>query len=375
MAMMRVDDGQSSIGFLSTWAPAVARLLPNKMSVSRRILLAVVSVLIPVVTPQSISQIIQEYDHLDYMKVIKGGKFLTGINDPESDSGEYPMQEAEVKAFYIDTHPITNAHFWKFKEAKPRYVTTAERQGWSWVLKPFLSPAARDQARNVPEGTWWVPVKGAAWNKPEGLGSTVRDRLDHPVVHISMEDAKAFCTWTGKRLPTENEWEFAARGGLQGKIYPWGDRYQKNRTNLWQGKFPEGNTKVDHWEGTSPVDFYRAQNQFGLYDMLGNVWEWTSTRYYDRVVDRKLQEVMYVVKGGSFIDSREGHCNRIVRTAQRMGLQPEYTAQNVGFRCVRSAKAYWDLHGHRDLRRPFIGDNRPDPRVKRQPRHHKKDEL
>ncbi|XP_022342076.2 inactive C-alpha-formylglycine-generating enzyme 2-like [Crassostrea virginica] len=345
------------------------------MSVSLAILVFVACQLTPGTDSQSIADIIDNYEHLDYMKVIKGGKFLTGINDPESDSGEFPMQEAEVKPFYVDSFPVTNAQFWKFKQAKPRYVTSAERQGWSWVLKPFLSPAALEQGKNVPEGTWWVSVKGAAWNKPEGPGTTVRDRLDHPVVHISMDDAKAFCTWAGKRLPTENEWEFAARGGLHGKIYPWGDRYQRNRTNLWQGKFPGGNTKRDHWDGTSPVNFYSPQNDYGIYDVLGNVWEWTSTRYYDRVVDRKLQELMFVVKGGSFIDSREGHCNRIVRTAQRMGLQPDYTAQNVGFRCVRSAKAYWDLHGHRDLRRPFQGDNRADPRVRRPPRHHKKDEL
>ncbi|XP_062611204.1 inactive C-alpha-formylglycine-generating enzyme 2-like [Saccostrea cucullata] len=327
------------------------------------------------VSAQSISEIIDNYEYLDYMKVIMGGKFLKGINDPESDSGEYPMQEADVKPYYIDTHPVTNAQFWKFKEAKPRYVTTAEHHGWSWVLKPFLSPSVLDQGQGVPQGTWWVSVRGATWNKPEGLGSSIRDRLDHPVVHVSMEDAKAYCTWVGKRLPTENEWEFAARGGLHAKIYPWGDRYQRNRTNLWQGKFPSGNTKADHWDGTSPVDFYQAQNTYGVYDMLGNVWEWTATRYYDRVVDRKLQELMYVVKGGSFIDSRDGHCNHIVRTAQRMGLQPDYTAQNLGFRCVRSAKAYWDLHGHKNLRRPYIGDNKPDPRRRRPPRHHRKDEL
>ncbi|XP_076085032.1 inactive C-alpha-formylglycine-generating enzyme 2-like [Mytilus galloprovincialis] len=284
-----------------------------------------------------LKNVIDHYERYNLMKVLEGGKFLKGINDPKSETGEYPVEVAEVKPFYIDVYPVTNAQFWKFKQLRSGYKTDAETQNWSYVLRPFVNGTDIAQFKDAP----WVEVKGAQWDKPEGPNSTVVDRLDYPVVHVSYHDAKAFCEHYKKRIPLEVEWEFAARGGYYAKDYPWGDRYQKNRANLWQGKFPNGNTKADKWEGLSPVHAFSAQNDFGLYDMQGNVWEWTDTRYYERVVPRHVQDRMYVVKGCSFVDTRDGRANSIVRVAQRMGLVPSYTAQNVGFRCAKSAKHYW----------------------------------
>lgn len=316
---------------------------------------------------QDIKQVIDDYERYDIMKVLQGGKFLKGINDPKSETGEYPVEVTEVKPFYMDMFPVTNAQFWKFKQARPNYRTEAESSGWTWVFKNFVDENIRKKLSSD-DHTFWVAVKGAQWNKPEGLHSSIRDRLHYPVVHVSFEDAKEFCEHYSKRLPTENEWEFAARGGYYGLSYPWGDRYQKNRSNLWQGKFPDGNSKADKWEGLSPVDAFNPQNDYGLFDMLGNVWEWTSTRYFERVVPRHVQEKMFVVRGCSFIDTRDGKANSLVRLSQRMGLNPTYSAYNVGFRCAKSAKHYWKKPVHPPVR--VLHKDRPDG-----PRKHLRSEM
>ncbi|KAK3105410.1 hypothetical protein FSP39_024609, partial [Pinctada imbricata] len=321
-----------------------------------------------------------KYEHLNLMKTIPGGKFIKGVNDPKSDSGEYPLQHAEVKTYYLDLYPVSNAQYFKFALEKKKYKTTAERKGWSWVFEKFLSEKYRSIMKTKIDDAWWIKVKGSRWDRPEGIDSSVLRRLDHPVVHISMDDAQTFCKWAGKRLPTEDEWEFAARGGIYQADYPWGEKYKRNRTNLWQGKFPRENMLADDWEGTAPVNYYKPQNEYYMYDMIGNVWEWTSDRYYERVVPRELQEEMYVLKGGSYLDTRDGSANHIVRNSQRMGAVRDYTAHNVGFRCAKSAKAYWKKHNHKFPERPYVGryghlvkDKKKT--IHRAPRKHVKDEL
>ncbi|OWF36616.1 Sulfatase-modifying factor 2 [Mizuhopecten yessoensis] len=144
---------------------------------------------------------------------------------------------------------------------------------------------------------------------PEGPDSTIKHTLDHPVVHVTLNEAAIYCQNDGKRLPTEHEWEYAARDGADGLTYPWGENYKRNRANIWQGPFPNSLNHRDGWKGLYPVNAFKPQNDYDLFDVLGNVWEWTTTRYFERLVDRRLQEEM-------------------------MGLAPDYTAHNVGFRCV-----------------------------------------
>ncbi|XP_060074131.1 inactive C-alpha-formylglycine-generating enzyme 2-like [Ylistrum balloti] len=280
-----------------------------------------------------IDEMIDAYEHLNLVRTIKGGKFKMGINDPRSDSGEYPPYNIAVGSFIIDRFPVTNARFWKFRQKRTRHFTGSEIRGWSWVFRDFVSNETLGKS-TPSRDPWWVAVHGATWRKPEGPDSTIKHILDRPVVHVNLNDAATFCHNEGKRLPTEQEWEYAARGGKDGLTFPWGEAYKRNRANIWQGPFPHSNEHRDGWKGLSPVDAFGPQNDYGMHDVLGNVWEWTTTRYYERLIDRRLQEEMYVVKGGSYIDTFDGQYNHAIRTAQRMGLNPEYTAHNVGFRCV-----------------------------------------
>uniref|UniRef100_A0A8C6HNI4 Sulfatase-modifying factor enzyme-like domain-containing protein n=1 Tax=Mus spicilegus TaxID=10103 RepID=A0A8C6HNI4_MUSSI len=166
---------------------------------------------------------------------------------------------------------------------------------------------------------------------PAGPGSGIREKLELPVVHVSWNDAGAYCAWRGRRLPTEEEWEFAARGGLKGQVYPWGNRFQPNRTNLWQGKFPKGDKAEDGFHGLSPVNAFPPQNNYGLYDLMGNVWEWTASTYQPAGQD------MRVLRGASWIDTADGSANHRARVTTRMGNTPDSASDNLGFRCASSA--------------------------------------
>lgn len=280
------------------------------------------------------------------MVPIPGGSFLMGSAGAESQpgDGEGPVREVELASFLMDRCPVTNDRFSAFIAATG-YKTEAERFGWSFVFwshipKRRFRELVRDTVAAAP---WWCVVPGASWSAPEGPGSDIRTRGRHPVVHVSWNDAEAFCAWAGKRLPTEAEWEYAARGGLVGKTYPWGDALRpggEHRCNIWQGEFPSRDTGEDGYAGTCPVDAF-APNGFGLYSAVGNAWEWCadwwSTSHH---VDGPRANPIgppagenRVMKGGSFLCHRS-YCNRY-RVAARTAQAPDSSTANVSFRCAR----------------------------------------
>jgi formylglycine-generating enzyme required for sulfatase activity len=254
------------------------------------------------------------------------------------EDGEGPRRRVSLRPFSLDAHAVTNARFAAFVAATG-YVTEAERFGWSTVFRGLLPRDAPYPPSRGPT-PWWVKVDGAFWSAPEGPGSTVEDRPDHPVVHVSWADARAFAAWCGGRLPVEAEWEHAARGGLDDPRFPWGEAEPGDGEilcNIWQGTFPHLNTVADGYLGTSPVAAF-APNGAGLYGMAGNVWEWTHDPFKirslaSRAKQRNAQAVRdreKVLKGGSFLCHRS-YCYRY-RIAARIPLTPDSAASNVGFR-------------------------------------------
>ena len=279
------------------------------------------------------------------MAPLPGAKFVMGSEDPDAraEDGEGPLREVTVDAFRIDRTSVTNARFAEFV-AETGYRTQAEVLGWSYVFDGLLGKAARRRTRtlDVKPVPWWFAVEGASWRKPEGPGSHIRRRRDHPVVHVSWDDATAYCRWAGKRLPTEAEWEYAARGGLAGKRLPWGDRLLvagEHRCNIWQGRFPETNTLADGHFGTAPAQSF-PPNGFGLFNMAGNVWEWCADWYSAEALESRAGADptgpatgdRKVLKGGSYL-CHDSYCNRY-RVAARYANTPDSTTANAGFRCV-----------------------------------------
>ena len=277
---------------------------------------------------------------------LPGGEFLMGNEGPDANAGdgEGPVRRITISPFAVDTVAVTNARFATFVKATG-YVTDAERYGWSFVFH-LLVPAALDRTINsVPvEAPWWRPVEGASWRAPEGPGSSVGNRQNHPVVHVSWNDANAYCAWAGARLPTEAEWEYAARGGLEGATYAWGDEFMpagRHQCNIWQGRFPDVNTIDDGWLSTAPVTTY-SPNGFGLYNVAGNVWEWCgdwfSTTWHvtgPRTDPHGPPEGdARVMRGGSYL-CHHSYCNRY-RVAARTKNTADSSAGNVGFRVARS---------------------------------------
>ena len=284
------------------------------------------------------------------MVEIPGGSFEMGTDDDVGfpADGEGPRRTVELDPFYVDRHQVTNAEFAQFVR-DTGYTTDAERFGWSFVFRDFVGPKQRPHVLDaVDPASWWLAVEGANWLRPEGPGSSVlEDRLKHPVVHVSWRDAVEYATWKGKRLPTEAEWECAARGGLVGKRFPWGNELRpdgEHRCNIWQGSFPDENTAEDGYRGTAPVDAFEP-NDFGLYNVCGNVWEWCAdwfgpthhtTDAYDpdnpTGPDEGDQRVM---RGGSHL-CHESWCNRY-RLAARSKNDADSSTGNIGFRCVVDA--------------------------------------
>jgi formylglycine-generating enzyme required for sulfatase activity len=256
---------------------------------------------------------------------LPGGTFRMGSDEQRyPDDGEDPSRPVHVDGFRIAAHTVGNDDFARFVEATG-YVTTAEREGWSFVFGGLL-PDDFPLTRAVAQAPWWRQVNGASWLHPEGPASDVSDRPDHPVVHVSWIDARAFCRWAGGRLPSEVEWEYAARGGLEQCRYPWGDELTpegQHRMNVFQGQFPGVDTGEDGFVGTAPVDAF-APNGYGLYNTTGNVWEWTAGRFGP---GRPGQRVM---RGGSYL-CHDSYCWRY-RCAARSGNTPDSSAGNIGFR-------------------------------------------
>ena len=280
----------------------------------------------------------------DGMVPVPGGTFWIGSDDALAypEDGEAPVREVEVSAYWIDACAVTNAQFGVFVDATA-YVTEAERFGWSFVFGGLL-PDDFPPTEAVAQAPWWRKVEGADWRHPEGPQSSLDGRIDHPVVHVSWNDAQAYCTWSGKRLPTEAEWERAARGGLDRKVFPWGDELEpegEHRMNVWQGRFPAENSLGDGDLGLARADAF-PPNAFGLHNMTGNVWEWTgdwfhpSFRERDRFRDPTgpRRGSHKVQKGGSYL-CHHSYCRRY-RVAARQGNTPDSSTCNIGFRCVRS---------------------------------------
>jgi formylglycine-generating enzyme len=280
------------------------------------------------------------------MRRLAGGAFLMGTDDGEGfpDDGEGPVREVSVPSFHIDATQVTNREFAAFVDATG-YVTESEQFGFSFVFHLHVPRAAHKKGlvRDVPGLGWWRGVDRACWKRPEGPGTDLKGRLDHPVVHVTWNDAVGYCRWAGKRLPSEAEWEYSARGGLVQKRYPWGDELTpsgRHLCNIWQGRFPEENTEEDGYGATCPVRAFPA-NGYGLYGVAGNVWEWCGDWFsaaYPASGERSAPRgpasgTSRVMRGGSFL-CHKSYCNRY-RVAARTSNTPESASSNLGFRCVR----------------------------------------
>lgn len=274
---------------------------------------------------------------------LDGGPFLMGSEDADcvSQDGEGPIRTVTVDPFYLDRATVTNAQFAEFIHATG-YVTEAERFGWSFVFHTHL-PDRGVQLQQVPGLHWWRRVEGAKWSNPEGPDTSVTKRENFPAVHVSWNDAAEYAKWAGKRLPTEAEWEFAARGGLEQNRFPWGNELTpggKHLCNIWQGEFPDVDTAEDGFHGTAPVDAY-PPNGFGLQVITGNCWEWCADWFSPdyHLHSTRLNPVVPAVgntramRGGSYL-CHASYCNRY-RVAARTQNTPDSATTNIGFRCAR----------------------------------------
>ncbi len=262
-------------------------------------------------------------------------------NDHNAGDGELPLHRVELDGFTVDATCVTNAAFGDFVTATG-YLTEAERFGFSAVFHHALAAPSHDILGQPPATPWWLGVRGADWRHPGGADSSIEDKDDHPVVHVSWNDAVAYCTWANRRLPTEAEWEYASRGGLPGAKYPWGDAEVDSggwRANIWQGSFPHSNTEDDGYATTAPVRSF-TPNGFGLWQTVGNVWEWVADRFSPEYYaasetynplgpDTGESRVM---RGGSYL-CHNSYCNRY-RNSARSQNTPDSSMGNAGFRTV-----------------------------------------
>ena len=269
---------------------------------------------------------------------IPGGRALVGTGRAElADDGEGPVRRVAVKPFLLGATTVTNAEFAAFVEATS-YVTEAERWGWSFVFWSDV-PKSAGPTEGVIGSEWWRRVDSATWRAIHGPGSEDACRPDHPAVHMSWNDAAAYAAWVGGRLPSEAEWEHAARGGLGDVRFPWGDEEPDDSgffpCNIWQGRFPQANSAADGHAATAPAASF-APNGYGLYNMVGNVWEWSADEFRIRSLKKRVRERLKTMrgfrlsKGGSFLCHRS-YCYRY-RIAARSGISPDSSAAHQGFR-------------------------------------------
>ncbi|WP_175718438.1 formylglycine-generating enzyme family protein [Burkholderia anthina] len=274
---------------------------------------------------------------------IPAGTFRMGDlqGDGYYSDGERPVHEVTLAGFSMDAVTVTVADFARFVD-ETGYQTDADRFGWSSVFAGAFEGSRQDVMGTAPGTPWWLCVRGANWRHPGGAGTDALSTTDHPVTHVSWNDASAYCEWAGRRLPTEAEWEYACRGGIDGARFPWGDELQPDGQwlcNIWQGQFPDVNTRDDGYRTTAPVRSYR-RNGFGLWQTVGNVWEWCadwfSASYYGLSpgVDPKGPEKGHakVMRGGSYL-CHESYCNRY-RNAARSRNTPDSSTGHCGFRTV-----------------------------------------
>ena len=278
--------------------------------------------------------------------LLSGGALSMGDShgDGRLADGEGPVHTVTVDPFMIDVTSVTNAQFAAFVD-DTGYQTESEEYGFSAVFYLAFAGDDGDVLGRVPQAPWWLSVRGAHWRCPRGSFSSVAGIDDHPVVHVSWNDAQAYCQWAGRRLPTEAEWEYASRGGLDGARFPWGDEllddFREWQCNIWQGAFPTVNTEADGWLTTSPVRSFRP-NGYGLWQTVGNVWEWCSDWFDTDYFSRSPRENpcgpergdARVMKGGSFL-CHDSYCNRY-RNSARSSNTPDSSTANTGFRTVAS---------------------------------------
>jgi formylglycine-generating enzyme required for sulfatase activity len=319
----------------------------------------------------------EQISQIPGMVWISGGIYDMGASDGDRMAlpHEKPKHTVKVDGFYMDETEVTNAQFSRFIEAT-NYITTAERPVDWELIKQQLPPGTpkphdslllpgsllfKKTKESVPNlydfSQWWRWTNGANWKQPEGKGSSIDGKDNHPVVHVSYEDAMAYCHWAGRRLPTEAEWEFAARGGKRDKIYFWGDLTDKlsSYVNSWEGEFPVDNTQADGFEKSAPVKTY-PPNGYGLYEISGNVWEWTSdwysSQYYQYCRENSItnnpkgpNEAFNpnnpyvderVIRGGSFL-CNASYCASY-RVSSRMATDPNTSLEHLGFRTVMDLK-------------------------------------
>ncbi len=283
-----------------------------------------------------------------------GGTFTMGdaFGEGYESDGERPAHDVTLDPFRIDATAVTNAAFAAFVKATG-HVTDAEELGLSAVFHQAVAAGQDDVVGQVTAAPWWLVVRGASWRHPDGPLSGIGNRQNHPVVHVSWDDAQAYCRWAGKRLPTEAEWECAARGGEQGRRFAWGDDLNPNGRwlcNIWQGAFPTHNTAEDGHLTTAPVKSFRP-NRYGLWNTAGNVWEWCADRFSaDEYASRAHARPVHdprgpqadpdgtnrrVMRGGSYL-CHDSYCHRY-RVAARSSNTAESATGNIGFRCANDA--------------------------------------
>lgn len=302
---------------------------------------------------------------------IPGGTFSMGGDNNQARQDEFPKHTVKLDGFFMDVTEVTNAQFAKFVAATG-YITTAEKDiNWEDLKKQLPSDTSKPEDEILKAASlvfvptesevslqdysqWWSWSHGANWKHPKGIESDIVGKENVPVVHISWDDANAYCQWAGKRLPTEAEWEFAARGGLEKNTYVWGNDSvvdEKKQCNYWQGIFPYKNDVTDGFFGSAPVKSF-SPNGYGLYDMAGNVWEWCADNYnynyYDEFEKVQITNnpkgplksydpdeplvAKKVMRGGSFL-CNESYCSGY-RVSARMKSSPDSSMEHLGFRCV-----------------------------------------